>query len=448
MTNLIVCATDFSPEANSALAWAAAVARRVGGNVDLVHVEALDSKDIGAMGRLREEAHAVAHDVDVSVRPKLLRGEADQEILRHAREGGASMIVLGSHGGGGLKRWALGSVAERTLRSAECPVVVVPRAPDDHDWFAAKKESPGAPRVVVGLGSGPDRELVQFVASLRGRTPCDVTFLQLYWPLEEYARLGLHGRRDFVGPDADVVKDLEPGLRSKIGDLSGAGAIDVDIRPAWGDPAANLLVAVEEHDAELIVVGAGHAHGLTRFMTGSIAERLARQSRYIPVACVPADNVAAQAPATTPTPNLRTVLAVTDLSVAGNAAIPHAYSLLRGNGGVVELCHVFEHALASPPYAYDLPNEGLTDLQRARLLRELRALVPPDADSFKISTHVSIVDGGKAAEAIVQAAERLKVDVISMASHGRSGLSATILGSVAQDVVHRAHKPVLIVRGR
>jgi nucleotide-binding universal stress UspA family protein len=46
-------------------------------------------------------------------------------IVRQAKKLGASMIVMGSHGRTGLRRFLLGSVAERTLRYASCPVLIV-----------------------------------------------------------------------------------------------------------------------------------------------------------------------------------------------------------------------------------------------------------------------------------------------------------------------------------
>ncbi len=139
------------------------------------------------------------------------------------------------------------------------------------------------------------------------------------------------------------------------------------------------------------------------------------------------------------------MLAPTDLSEIGNAAIPHAYALLRATGGVVELCHVHEHGLPYPAYAFD-ETHRLTPAAREALVNALRALIPAEADALGITTHISVIDGGKAAETIVQAAERLKVDAISLASHGRSGLARAVLGSVAEAVVHHSARPVLVVR--
>src|SRR5450432_141765 len=122
---------------------------------------------------------------------------------------------------------------------------------------------------------------------------------------------------------------------------------------------------------------------------------------------------------------------------------PTRSSLRRG--GIVGLCHVHEHALPNPPYAYDRPDGKLNADGRARFEEALRALVPIDAERRGITTHVTVIDGGEAAEAITQAAERLVVDAIVLASHGHGGVMQSILGSVSHAVVRRSRRPVLVV---
>jgi nucleotide-binding universal stress UspA family protein len=53
-------------------------------------------------------------------------GDATSEILRYAEAEGAQLLVLGAHGHGVIRRFVLGSVAERVLRLATCPVMLVP----------------------------------------------------------------------------------------------------------------------------------------------------------------------------------------------------------------------------------------------------------------------------------------------------------------------------------
>jgi nucleotide-binding universal stress UspA family protein len=152
-------------------------------------------------------------------------------------------------------------------------------------------------------------------------------------------------------------------------------------------------------------------------------------------------------PATPRVPAIVTVLAPTDLSPTGNRAIPFAYALLAAHGGVVELCHVHERSLPAPPYVYDRKDGKASEAERASLESELRALVPPDAERMGITTHISILDGAHAAEAIVQAAERLGADAIVLGAHGRSGVARALMGSVSQGVVRHARRPVLVVPG-
>jgi nucleotide-binding universal stress UspA family protein len=95
---------------------------------------------------------------------------------------------------------------------------------------------------------------------------------------------------------------------------------------------------------------------------------------------------------------------------------------------------------------FDLPlGPRLTDEERGEVERRLRALIPRRADSLGIKTNVSVLESHGAAESILQAAKRLGVDVIVMASHGRSGLKRAVLGSVAEEVVRHASTPVLVV---
>jgi nucleotide-binding universal stress UspA family protein len=60
--------------------------------------------------------------------------------------------------------------------------------------------------------------------------------------------------------------------------------------------------------------------------------------------------------------------------------------------------------------------------------------------------HAHVVRGDDAARSIAQTAARLGVDVICVASHGRSGISRAIMGSVADKLMRATRKPVLVLR--
>ena len=177
-------------------------------------------------------------------------------------------------------------------------------------------------------------------------------------------------------------------------------------------------------------------------MGGEVGSRVASQAKGVPVVFAPAP---APPRGAAEIPGIFTVLAPTDFSAAGNRAVGFAYALLAGHGGVVELCHVHERALPSPAYAYDRPEGKLSDADRTRLIAELRALVPAEAERLGITTHVTVIDGGEAAWAILQAAERLLADSIVLGSHGGGRAFRALLGSGSEEVVRKSHRPVLVI---
>ncbi len=68
---------------------------------------------------------SLPHEVRDAVRPSLETGVSYDVIVKVAKEGDYDLIIMGTHGRTGVNRVMLGSVAERVLRLAECPVLVV-----------------------------------------------------------------------------------------------------------------------------------------------------------------------------------------------------------------------------------------------------------------------------------------------------------------------------------
>lgn len=152
-------------------------------------------------------------------------------------------------------------------------------------------------------------------------------------------------------------------------------------------------------------------------------------------------------------PTYQKVLVTTDLSDLGNAAIPHAYSVLAKPEGTVILCHILEPpALPNPLYAHFSPGGTFSQEDRERLrqglIQELERLVPLEMrEHGKVVTQVRVVETlVPVPEAICQEAKAFDADIIVMTSHGHSGLARLFLGSVAERVLRLADRPVLIVR--
>lgn len=89
----------------------------------------MDTSWEAVSGMLREEAEQALARIEelaggnVTVETELVEGAPSREIVAHAETAGIDLIVMGTHGRGGLNRLLLGSVAERVIRSAPVPVL-------------------------------------------------------------------------------------------------------------------------------------------------------------------------------------------------------------------------------------------------------------------------------------------------------------------------------------
>jgi universal stress protein A len=140
----VLVSTDFSDYGDAALAHAFRIAGDTGARVVLLHVldayptpnplyahyypmpspEQSRAAEEKAREALRERIPAELRDSG-RVETLVTHGAPAAEILRIAGEQKASLIVIATHGRTGLLRLALGSVAERVIRDAPCPVLVV-----------------------------------------------------------------------------------------------------------------------------------------------------------------------------------------------------------------------------------------------------------------------------------------------------------------------------------
>jgi nucleotide-binding universal stress UspA family protein len=459
----IIAAIDFSPTSLNAARTAARLARKLGDKLLLVRVlepvaaifpelstaagmtvpdltQPLRAVNLETLANLRASFASEGAQVET----RLLEGRPAALLSACAQEENARLVVMGTHGRGALAALFLGSVAQGTVLHAPCPVLVIREggAPFD-EWLEGKRPM----RILVGVDRTPATQAaLAWIGELRKASPCDVVLMHEYWPPAEYARLGLRGPRELGESDPEVVAVLERELKAELGPLAGEGDVTLQVRPSWERVGSKLGHEAEAHNADLIVVGTHQPHAWDRLKMGSSALSTLHAAK-IAVLCVPGRSLPPDAlAAQVPIPAIRSVLVATDLSALGNAAVPHAYALLRA-GGVVELCHVHEGALPSPVYAYS-GETTLTTRRRQELEHQLRGLVPAEAAGLGIATHVTVIDGGAAADQIVQAARRLGADVIVVSSHGRSGIGRTVLGSVAESVLRHAERPVHVVRGR
>jgi nucleotide-binding universal stress UspA family protein len=135
----------------------------------------------------------------------------------------------------------------------------------------------------------------------------------------------------------------------------------------------------------------------------------------------------------------KTILFPTDFSTASDAAIEHAATLAASSGATLLILHVEE-----PPLAYGGGElyYGIPEPDSERIRKMLDDVRPKD--STVPCTH-RLTMGDPAAEIVRIAAEE-GAEMIVLGTHGRTGMTRLLMGSVAEAVVRRAPCPVLVYR--
>jgi nucleotide-binding universal stress UspA family protein len=148
--NKILAPTDFSEDSQLALTYAVTLAQKFSSEIVVVHVdqplapvmvsELNPGLDVSTMNRIAEEGRMLAlkeldaatarlRESGLKVRGLMRVGAPFLEIINAAQSEAADLIVMGTHGRTGLAHVLIGSVAERVVNKAPCPVLTV-RHPD------------------------------------------------------------------------------------------------------------------------------------------------------------------------------------------------------------------------------------------------------------------------------------------------------------------------------
>jgi nucleotide-binding universal stress UspA family protein len=143
--------------------------------------------------------------------------------------------------------------------------------------------------------------------------------------------------------------------------------------------------------------------------------------------------------------NIAHILAATDLSQDSLGCIAPVADLARSVGARITLLHVLEvHAaiphgagLAPPLSEFAAPETA--DIARQRLEERAKAFGPG------LDVRTALVVSGDTAEEITRYADANAVDLIAVATHGRTGFRHLVVGSVTEAVVRRSRVPVLVL---
>lgn len=292
----ILCPVDFSEATAFGLNAARSLARSFDADLHLLHVVAttrlsielpIDARE--AYDRWSEEAtrrlaelSAELRSEGVRTRVEMSRGVPYEGVARAVQDSGAGLVVMPTHGRAALDRLFYGSVAERVVRTARCPVLTVPPVLEGMRDFAPR-------RILVAVAlSASDDATIDAAADIARAYGSSLVLGHVF----TYAHLSDDGpewwwptltRDQVAAAMAESTRRLE-SLAERLQKCGFEVATDLS---QGANPAAEIVRLLEEEHAELAVVGAGGGGLLRRALLGRTAEKLLRACP-VPLLTVPA----------------------------------------------------------------------------------------------------------------------------------------------------------------
>ena len=293
----ILVPLDFSPPSMEALDYAVSMAKQFRAAIHLVHVHPPDEassvpgashlllQSAEAIERLNEELTGIHRKRVEPFCPEnchVIGGRPYQEIIALAREIDAHLIVLSTRGQSGLKHLLLGSTAERVVRSAPCPVLVVRKR--------KQKSKPASKSFAIRTILVPTdfsacalagAEYAAFLARTLGAT---LRFFHAIYPYTNYVFVDRAGVR--LSGLIEAVEETARQEMDALKQMDFLRGLSVQTELLPGPAVEEICRAAAQPEIDLIVTSTHGRTGLEHALIGSVAEHVVRYAER-PVVVVP-----------------------------------------------------------------------------------------------------------------------------------------------------------------
>ena len=292
----VTCPIDFSETSRRALPYAGAFARWYNAALEILHVTgAFDDESSPARDHPGPDDSRVSYPTskeailarldsviqsaglaDVNVRPVAEEGRPHEVIVRRSGAQPSNLLVMATHGRSGFNRLLLGSVTEKVVRTAHCPVLTVPPSA-----AAVSAVSARFARILCPIDFSPSALQALLYALDLGRQPDGtVTLLHAVEYMDPYTR----EYAEHMGPEephwpetSARMQDLLARLTSRLGEMAGV-APPCRIETVVGVNRAykEILARAESDGTDLIVMGAQGHGGVGLMFYGSTTQHVVR----------------------------------------------------------------------------------------------------------------------------------------------------------------------------
>ena len=275
----LLVGTDFSPASAVAFAWAQAIARAHHAAIDLVHAlslplpagemvsltpEFLDEVERAAWRKL-EEIREKVDPKDCAVRLRLAPGQPSQVLLDFAHSLAPELIVLGTRGLTGLRRFLLGSTTERVVQHSPVPVLAV------HPENRQPEKSLRTIVVPTDFSADAERAIATALRLLSPVSEARLILLHIYNLPIEYTAYGP------IPLSASYLRDVGAQAVAHLDEVAASLArpgLAIEPFVREGYPPEVITAEAERQGADLIAMGTRGRSGLPHLLLGSTAERV------------------------------------------------------------------------------------------------------------------------------------------------------------------------------
>jgi nucleotide-binding universal stress UspA family protein len=303
-------------------------------------------------------------------------------------------------------------------------------------------------KMLVVLDGSELAEIVfPYAKELAGRLDIDVILLHVY---SQAMRGSMPMYKAYIESTAKNIGMQAQQIQQSLSTSKSAKPVEVRGELVMGYHADEILRFAEENAVNLIMMASHGRSGAQRWSIGSVADKILRAAR-VPVWLVHAD---AEKAVPYDQWHSRTLLVPLSGSDVSAIVIPHAIALAKQKGASMDvvLMQVVEPPITPSYYSPELTGMPLNwgqfvEQEIARSKKATQEYLTDVEKQFReVGINVSsLVLTGKPAEEIVAYAGKNPFTVVIMATHGRTGLSRLVYGSVAQSVLYGITNPMVLI---
>ena len=210
----------------------------------------------------------------IRIESTILVGDPAEGIVDYADKGDIGLIVMATHGRSGIRRWALGGVADKVLRATKRPVVLI-RAkgarPDVRDKGVLS-------RALVPLdGSKESETVILYIENLAPRLGTEVTLLQVVAvAYHVYISGDAPAQIPYTSEEMELLKVSAGSYLEKVGSGLKEKGITTKYEVRVGAAGQEIINLADEINADMVAMSTHGRSGVGRWVFGSVAERVVR----------------------------------------------------------------------------------------------------------------------------------------------------------------------------